>query len=109
MNDAVNQVVSETTESGKEVPGENQNGIVTALAELPLNAHLDAEALGRILGRCKKTIQRAVRRGELPPPIKFMGRHVWLVKTILEHMESRQETALRQFRKRLEKISRDSI
>jgi len=75
--------------------GSPRAGVVTALAELPPDAHLDAEALGRILGRCKKTIQRAVRRGELPPPIKFMGRHVWLVRTILEHMGARQTAAVK--------------
>ena len=82
--------------------------VVTALAELPPDAHLDAEALANILGRCKKSIQRAVRRGELPPPIKLMGKHVWLVRTILEHMKTRQEAAVKWAKQRDLKISQDS-
>ena len=81
-------------------------GVVTVLAELPRDAHVDAEALGRMLGRCKKSVQRAWRRGELPPPVKFMGRHVWLVGTIRDHFQARQDAALREARKRGERISR---
>ncbi len=65
------------------------------LANLPPQAHVDGQALGEILGRCKKSIQRAARRGELPPPFKFMGRHVWLVKTLMEHFEGQQDAAVR--------------
>lgn len=79
-------------------------GIVTALAELPRDAHLDAEALGRMLARCKKSVQRAWRRGELPPPVTFLGRHVWLVGTILDHFHARQDAAVKQAARRDEKI-----
>ena len=81
-------------------------GAMTALAELPREAHLDAEALGQMLRRCKKSVQRAWRRGELPPPVCFMGRHVWLVGTILDHFQARQDAAVSQARRRDEKISR---
>ena len=67
---------------------------ITALAELPRDSHLDTAALARMLGRSKKTIARATRRGELPPPVKFLGRHVWLVGTILDHMQARQTAAI---------------
>ncbi len=74
----------------------NSSGIVTALAELPREAHLDAAALGRMLGRCKKSVGRAWRRGELPPPMTFLGRHVWLVGTILDHFRTRQDAAVKE-------------
>lgn len=83
----------------------NVSGVCTALAELPRDAHLDAEALGRIFGRCKKTIQLAWRRGDLPPPIKFMGRHVWIVGTILDHLQAKQEKALEEAQRRERSIS----
>jgi hypothetical protein len=83
-------------------------GVVTSLAELPRDAHLDAEALGRMLGRCKKSVQRAWRRGELPPPVTFLGRHVWLVGTILDHFKARQDAVVKQARRRDERISRIS-
>ena len=69
-------------------------GLNTALAELPPEAYLDAEALGKLFGRSKKTIQRAVRRGELPAPIQFLGRHVWLVGCIQDHFQARQRAAI---------------
>lgn len=80
--------------------------IITELAKLPPDSHLDGEGLACILGRCKKSVQRAVRRGELPPPFKFMGRHVWLVKTIRDHMELRQRAACEQLDRRLARLER---
>ena len=76
------------------------SGVVTALAELPREAHLDAAALGKILVRCKKSVGRAWRRGELPPPVKFLGRHVWLVGTILDHFRERQDAAVKEAARR---------
>jgi predicted DNA-binding transcriptional regulator AlpA len=80
-------------------------GVVTELANLPPSAHLDAEALGQILGRCKKSVYRAVRRGELPPPVKFMGKHIWLVSSILNHMEARQQAVIEMSDRRSQKLS----
>lgn len=84
-------------------------GICTTLAVLPSGAHLDASALARILGRCTKSVQRAARRGELPPPIKFMGRHVWMAGAVQEHFAARQAAALQAARKRDQKILADKI
>ncbi len=89
-----------------EEPTAETAGIVTGLAELPREAHLDAAALGRILGRCKTSVHRAARRGELPPPIRFLGRHVWMVGTILDHFQARQDAALKQARGRDDRIAR---
>lgn len=89
-------------DTSAEVGHESQRepcGIVRGLAELPPQAHLDGAALGSILGRCKKSVQRAVRRGELPPPFRFMGKHVWLVKTLVEHLEEQQAAALNEARR----------
>ena len=52
--------------------------VITELAELSPEAQVDATALAAILGRSKKTITRAVRRGELPAPTKFLGKHFFL-------------------------------
>lgn len=75
-------------------------GVMTALAKLPPQAHLDTFALAQKLCCCKKSVQRAVRRGELPPPFKFMGRHVWLVRTLLEHMQAQQDAVLQEANRR---------
>jgi len=97
--------VSDTTRLTQESHTKHSEGIVTALAELPPNAHLDSEALGQILGRCRKSVQRAVRRGELPPPVKFMGKHVWLAKAILAHMEARQDAVVDQAERRTVRLA----
>ena len=50
----------------------------------------------RDLFQCEsdKTIERAGDRGELPPPIKFFGNHVWLAGTLLRHLEWQAQAAL---------------
>ena len=81
-------------------------GILTALAELPHDTLLTVNALARLLGRCEKTIARAVNRGELPPPIRFLGKRQWVVGTILEHLRGMQETAIRQSKDDRRKLAR---
>ena len=64
------------------------------LANLPKEAHLGAVALAKLLGICKKSVERAVRRDELPSPFKMGGKSVWMVGTILVHLQRRQDAAL---------------
>jgi len=82
------------------------NGVITELAELPPDAHVDASALARILGRSKKAVQRAVRRRELPAPFWFLGKHTWLVKTITDHFNALQRKALKEARQCDEQVER---
>ncbi len=93
-------------ETNNEPAAEQHSGVITALADLPPDGVLDVNTLAHMLGRCSKTIQRAVRRGELPQPVKFMGKRVWLVKTILEHLESRQKEAMKEANRRISKLPR---
>lgn len=44
------------------------------------------------------TVKRAVKRGELPPPVRVMGKPTWTVGLIRTHME-----------KRLEDVARDAL
>ena len=74
--------------------------VITRLAELPPEAHLDIAALARILGRHRKSVERAVRRGELPPPIRLFGQGVWLVGYVLKHFQQRQEAAVKRAERR---------
>ena len=75
-------------QAGAESTNKESRGIVTALARLPRDAHLDAEALGQMLGRCK-----------------FLGRHVWIIGTIIDHFKARQEAAVKEAQRRISKIS----
>jgi hypothetical protein len=68
--------------------------VVTELATMPPDSHLDVDALARILGRHKKTVQRSVRRGELPRPFKLLGRSTWTARTIVAHLAELQARAL---------------
>ncbi|MGD0092906.1 MAG: hypothetical protein ABSE73_23590 [Planctomycetota bacterium] len=83
-------------------------GVCVGLAQLPGNAHLDAKALAKILGRTVRTIDRATARAELPRPVRFLGRRVWLVRTILEHLQARQDEALEAAAKHERKILQKS-
>ena len=82
------------------IDGPRSAGIVTELAELPREAYIDIRALARILGRSVRSVERAVRRGELPPPFRFMGKRVWMAGVIVDHMAARQQAALRLVGKR---------
>jgi hypothetical protein len=93
-------ITQENADGARAREGNVAAGICVELATLPTGAHLDASALARILGRCTKSVQRAARRGELPPPIKFMGRHVWMAGAVQEHFAARQEAALVAAKKR---------
>ena len=68
--------------------------VLTDLANLPKEAHVGSAALAKLLGVCKKSIERAVRRDELPRPFRMGGKSVWLVRTILDHFQCRQNAAL---------------
>jgi hypothetical protein len=74
---------------------ENTEGVGTDLATMPESTPLDVTALAHVLCRCKKSIQRAVRRGELPAGFKLLGRTHWTVGTILAHLQARQDAALK--------------
>jgi len=67
---------------------------LAALAELDPATPLDAAALGKLLGRNPRTVQRAADRGELPAPFRLLGRHVWTAEAILKHLAKRQGDAL---------------
>ena len=73
----------------------NAEGICTTLAELPDAATIELNALARLLDRHPVNVQKAVRRGELPPAIRFMGKKVWLAGAIRKHLETRQEEAIK--------------
>ena len=69
---------------------------LAALAALDRSTPLDAADLARLLGRCPKSIHRAARRGELPAPVRLLGRLCWTAGAILEHFGQRQGEALKQ-------------
>jgi predicted DNA-binding transcriptional regulator AlpA len=54
---------------------------------------LTTQDLQLFFGVCDETIYNAVKRGELPVPVKVGGRNVWSVESIKQHHAQRQEAA----------------
>ncbi len=70
-------------------------GVQTWLTQFPRDAYVNAVELGCLLRRCKRTIERMWRRGELPFPLKLGGRNVWMMGCIVDHFQMRQAAALK--------------
>lgn len=71
-------------------------GICAEFGTLPQGALITEKGLAALLGRAAKSIRRAVRRGELPPPVRILGELRWTVGTILRHIEKSLENAARE-------------
>jgi len=84
-------------------------GIHTEFTSLPASAHVDMRGVARLLKRSTKSIQRAIQRGDLPKPFRFMGKCVWLAGVIVQHLESKQKAALQLDAKRKERLSRHAL
>jgi len=72
-------------------PGKDEGIIITGLAELPEKSMLDKAALANALKVSKKTIQRMVGRFELPKPMRFRGRAMWMVGKVMDYIEAQAE------------------
>lgn len=84
-----NQIVDDGIEHG------GGKGIVREFGELPAEALVFKKALARLLGKSTITIDRMVRRGELPRPIRFTNQDVWTAGLLREHISKRLEEAAR--------------
>lgn len=92
----MNQDNDKNEDSGKPEPLDTPP---MQLAKMPREAFLDKDALARLFRKCTKSISRALRRGELPPPVPFLGKRGWTVEAILNHLTSRQQSAIQRTRK----------
>jgi predicted DNA-binding transcriptional regulator AlpA len=75
---------------------------LSVLASMPRDAWVYVEPLARMLGRSVRSVERAVRRAELPPPIKLSGKRVWQAGAILEFLAQRQAAEIESWQKREE-------
>ena len=85
-----------------------ETGVIAALAELPPDALIDEQALARIFGRCQTSIRRAVRRGELPRPVKLFGRPTWTARAVLDHIAKRLEAKKQEAERLSQRIAKFS-
>lgn len=81
-----------------------QDGIFTALAELPGRAILTEAAMAKAFGVTGRTIRRMVARYELPPPMSISGRSTWFAGRVLAWLEGRAERQEREAGRVLSKI-----
>jgi len=87
----------------------DHNGIIAALAELPPDALIDEAALARIFNRHPVSIKRAIRRRELPPSVRLLGRQTWTAKVVLDHLTARLEQAKTDVDRLQRRISQFSV
>jgi len=73
--------------------GFDTNQIITTLGELPSGALITEQNLAQIFDRHPASIKRAIRRGELPPPAKILGKPTWTAESILDHINALLHTA----------------
>ena len=64
-------------------------GVVRELGELGSGTLITEEGIGHLFNRCERSVQRAIERGELPPPTRLFGKKTWTVGAILEHITDR--------------------
>ena len=88
----------------KTTQGQEQGVLIDALATLHEGTLLDQKRLAAILSVEPRTIRRMVTRFELPPPVSFAGRSVWLSDRILAHLDAAAERAEREAQRRERKI-----
>jgi len=77
--------------SAADKPGKDEGTIITGLAELPERSMLDRTALANALKVTTRTIQRMVGRFELPKPMQFRGRAMWMAGKVVEYLEAQAE------------------
>jgi hypothetical protein len=87
-------LASPHTEDQHKTEESTNSGVCVEFATLPPDAHIDMVSVARILKRSTKSVQRAVRRGDLPAPFKFLGKLTWTAGVIVEHIREKQRDAL---------------
>lgn len=85
-----------------------EHGVCDALGSLSDDAVITEEGLARLLGRSRKSIQRAVTRRELPAPVRLLGSRCWTAARIREHLGRRLDEAEREARELAARIARYS-
>jgi hypothetical protein len=91
MNDETNTTPTDTPE----LPG-----VYAAIGALPPGALVTEDGLAGLLGKeCRESIKRAVARGELPYPVRLMGKNTWTAGAIVRHVEDRLESEARKVAK----------
>jgi hypothetical protein len=97
MDDTMDTIhTDEPTDTNTDTAPDADGGpgwLVTRLAELPPAALLDECQLAGLLGCHRCSIRRGHERGELPAPVRVLGKACWTAGHIIRHIEARLEAA----------------
>lgn len=80
--------------------------VMTALATHPSGTLVTKEALAQMWNKAQISIDRAIERGELPPPVKMFGKLTWTVDHILQWIDDRLKQAAKEREEQLQKLQR---
>ena len=69
------------------------SGVIAALGTLGSGAVITEKALGELFDRSSDSVKRAVKKGELPPPVRQFGQNAWTAGVLVKHIEQRLEQA----------------
>lgn len=67
--------------------------VLREIGDLAPDTPISEQGLADLLHKHKSSIQRAVKRGELPPPVRYFGQFVWTVQVLRDHLNRRLERA----------------
>jgi hypothetical protein len=80
-------------------------GVYPELGALPEGALVTEDGLAEMLGKCRMSIRRAVKRGELPPAARIMGKRCWTAGALVRHIEAKLERAQVEAERRARRLS----
>ena len=75
------------------------------LGDLGPDTIIDEANLAALFGKCRESIKRSVRRGELPASVKMFGQPTWTAGVLAQHIRARLERAA----KDAERLKRKSM
>jgi len=64
-------------------------GIYHEIGNLPPATLITEKGLAKLFGKCQASIKGAIDRGELPYPIRIMGKPTWTAGAIIRYIEAR--------------------
>lgn len=75
------------------------------LSTSTLDSIVTEKGLADLLHKHVVSIKRAVRRGELPRPVKLFGQNCWTAQALRDHLAKRLEQARREAERTERRIS----
>jgi len=100
------QTPTKDSDQEEEIQPQNRGrkGIIPDLAKFPRDTLIDENSMAKIFGVHSKTIQRMVTRHELPPPMRILGRHMWITGRVLDWFNNMAEKAEKDAKRLQEKL-----